>query len=146
MAAATSMVAATITGPKALGRMWRTTRRALPAPSARAASTNSFSRSDRNWARTSLATGIQRKPPMTTTMRTKMPPSDPNTLLKEFWKRYITSSSSGSRGSDKKRSVSHMRPVPTAPRDMPATAPTMVPTPIATNIAASPTAREMRPP
>jgi hypothetical protein len=33
----------------------------LLAPNARAASTNSFSRSERNWARTSLATGIQRK-------------------------------------------------------------------------------------
>ena len=38
------MVPATITGPSALGRMWRTTWRDLEAPSARAASTNSFSR------------------------------------------------------------------------------------------------------
>ena len=65
IAAATSMVPATITGPSALGRMWRTTWRTLEAPSARAASTNSFSRSDRNCARTSRATGIQRRPPIT---------------------------------------------------------------------------------
>ena len=54
-------------------------RRAPRAP--RAASTNSFSRSDRNWARTSRATGIQRRPPMTTTIRTKTPISGPERLL-----------------------------------------------------------------
>ena len=42
-------------------------------PRPRAASTNSFSRSDRNWARTSRATGIQRRPPMTATIRMKTP-------------------------------------------------------------------------
>ena len=66
IAAATSMVPATITGPSALGRMWRTTCRGTLAPSARAASTNSFSRSEKNCARTSRATGIQRRPPITT--------------------------------------------------------------------------------
>ena len=79
IAAATSIVAATITGPSAFGRMWRTTCRILLAPSARAASTNSFSRSDRNCARTSRAAGIQRKPPTTSTIRMKTPPSGPNT-------------------------------------------------------------------
>ena len=78
IAAATSIVAATITGPSAFGRMWRTTWRALLAPSARAASTNSFSRSERNCARTSRATGIQRKPPMTITIMMNTPPSTPN--------------------------------------------------------------------
>jgi hypothetical protein len=39
--------------------MWRTTWRHVDAPSARAASTNSFSRSEKNCARTSRATGIQ---------------------------------------------------------------------------------------
>src|SRR4029453_2140543 len=58
MAAATSIVPAMITGPSALGRMWRTTCRSGLAPSARAASTKSFSRSDRNCARTRRATGI----------------------------------------------------------------------------------------
>src|SRR4051794_4681780 len=78
MAAATSMVPAMITGPSALGRIWRTTCRNGLAPSARAASTNSFSRNERNWARTRRATGIQRRPPITSTMRMKMPPSGPN--------------------------------------------------------------------
>ena len=81
IAAATSMVPATITGPSALGRMWRTTWRSGEAPSARAASTNSFSRSDRNCARTSRATGIQRKPPITTTIRMKTPASGPTSSL-----------------------------------------------------------------
>src|SRR5438128_7993114 len=81
MAAATSMVPAMITGPSALGRMWRTTCRSGLAPSARAASTKSFSRSERNWARTRRATGIQRRPPITSTMRMKMPPSGPKAAL-----------------------------------------------------------------
>src|SRR5213078_4678202 len=59
IAAATSMVPATITGPSAFGRICLNTRRGVVAPSARAASTNSFSRNDRNWARTSR----QRDPP-----------------------------------------------------------------------------------
>ena len=58
IAAATSMLAATITGPRALGRMWRSTRRGREAPSARAASTHSFSRRERNCARPSRAAGL----------------------------------------------------------------------------------------
>jgi hypothetical protein len=84
MAAATSMVAATITGPRLFGRMCRTTWRDVLAPRARAASTNSFSRRLKNWARTSRATGIQRKPPMTATIRMKMPSSRPNNLLERL--------------------------------------------------------------
>jgi hypothetical protein len=41
--------------------MWRITWRGTDAPSARAASTNSFSRSEKNCARTSRATGIQQQ-------------------------------------------------------------------------------------
>src|SRR5947208_12689898 len=81
MAAATSMVPAMITGPSALGRMWRTTCRSGLAPSARAASTKSFSRSERNCARTRRATGIQRRPPITSTIRMKTPPSGPKAAL-----------------------------------------------------------------
>ena len=84
IAAATSMVPATITGPSEFGRMWRTTWRVVVAPSARAASTNSFSRSDRNCARTRRATGIQRKPPITTTIRMKMPTSGPTSALQRI--------------------------------------------------------------
>jgi hypothetical protein len=87
IAAATSIVAATITGPSAFGRMCRTTWRVVLAPSARAASTNSFSRSDRNCARTRRATGIQRKMPMTTTIRMKMPASAPMYFFSESRKR-----------------------------------------------------------
>ena len=81
IAAATSMVPATMTGPRALGRMWRMTWRKGRAPRLRAASTNSFSRRDRNWARTSRATGIQRRPPITATIRMKTPASGPEDLL-----------------------------------------------------------------
>ena len=53
--------------------------RAVGTPRARAASTNSFSRSERNWARTRRATGIHRRQPMGTTMRTNIPSSTPST-------------------------------------------------------------------
>ena len=56
--------------------------RVCDAPSARAASTNSFSRSEKNWARTSRATGIQRKPPITATISMNTPPSGPSTLFR----------------------------------------------------------------
>ena len=87
MAAATSIVPATITGPTALGRMWRTTWRSAGAPRLRAASTNSFSRSERNCARTSRATGIQRNPPMTATIRMNTPTSGPSTFFRRSRKR-----------------------------------------------------------
>ena len=61
--------------------MWRTHLARALAPSARAASTNSFSRRQKNCARTSRATGIQRKPPITATIRMKMPTSGPNTAF-----------------------------------------------------------------
>ena len=77
------MVPATITGPSALGRMWRVTVRGVEAPSARAASTNSFSRSEKNCARTRRATGIQRNPPITATMRMNTPTSGPKTAFSE---------------------------------------------------------------
>ena len=53
------------------------------APSARAASTNSFSRSEKNCARTSRATGIQLKPPITATIRTKVPTCGPTSFASE---------------------------------------------------------------
>ncbi len=58
----------------------------------------------------------------------------------------MTSSSSGSCGSDRKRSVSHISAASTRPLDMPAMAPTSTPTKMATTMAATPTAIEMRPP
>ena len=50
----------------------------------------------------------------------------------------MISSSSGSCGSDRNRSVSHISAASTRPRDMPAIAPTSTPTMIATSIAAKP--------
>ena len=146
MAAATSMVAATITGPRLLGRMCRTTWRVVLAPSARAASTNSFSRRLKNCARTSRATGIQRKPPITATMRMKMPTSSPKAAFSGSRNRKINSSSSGSCGRLRNRSVSHISNESTQPRAMPAMAPMITPTVMAISIAARPTARLMRPP
>ena len=113
--------------------------RPCEAPSARAASTNSFSRSDRNWARTRRATGIQRKPPITTTISTKTPPSTPEHLLQRCRGTGTSPAAAAAAcGSDRKRSVSHIRAASTQPRDMPATAPTSTPTTIATSMAAKP--------
>ena len=78
----TSIEAATITGPSAFGRMWRRTRCPVVAPCERAASTNSFSRKLRNCARTSRATGIQRRPPITATIIRNTPPWLPNTAFR----------------------------------------------------------------
>ena len=63
MVPAISSVMATMTGPSALGRMWRNAMRRSPTPTARAASTKSASRSDRNGARTSRAmSGHEQQP------------------------------------------------------------------------------------
>ena len=80
IAAATSIVAGHDHRPERVGQdvAHHLARRSL-APSARAASTNSFSRSEKNCARTSRATGIQRKPPdHRRTIRMKTPTSGPN--------------------------------------------------------------------
>src|SRR5262245_24904179 len=58
----------------------------------------------------------------------------------------MMSSSSGSWGSERKRSVTHMSAASTLPRALPAMAPTITPTTTAISIAVSPTAIERRPP
>ncbi len=55
-------------------------------------------------------------------------------------------SSSGSWGSERKRSVTRIKPWSTIPPAYPAAAPMMVPTMIAMSMATRPTASEMRPP
>ena len=52
----------TTIGPTQLGRMWRVMIRGPDAPTARAASTNSFSFRDRVWPRTTRAIHIQKRP------------------------------------------------------------------------------------
>ena len=61
IASPTTRVVFTAMGPTALGRRWRTMIRKLDAPDARAASTNSFSFSERNTPRTTRAIGIQNR-------------------------------------------------------------------------------------
>ena len=58
----------------------------------------------------------------------------------------MINNSTGRFGSDRNRSVTHIKTVSTGPRDMPAMAPISVPSVSATSIAAIPTAREIRPP
>ena len=102
------MVAATSTGESTFGRMCFQMMRESVSPMARAASTNSFCFSERNWARTSRATGIQLSAPMTVTIIMNTPISGPNDCRSGSRKRKIVTSSSGRTGSDKNRSVSRM--------------------------------------
>src|SRR5438552_17191385 len=74
MARPTTRVALTTMGPMVLGSMWRTMMRQLEAPDARAASTNSFSLSERNTLRTTRAIGIQNRTESTSTIAGLEPP------------------------------------------------------------------------
>ena len=77
-------------------------------PTARAASTNSLFFRDRNDARTSRATGIQLRTPMTATIMMKIPTSGPNRRATSSRKRKMITSSSGRIGSDRKMSVTRI--------------------------------------
>src|SRR5207244_12364571 len=74
MAAATPKVAFTVIGPMALGIMCQKMMRESRAPEARAASTNSFSFSDRNTPRTIRASGIQKNSERIRTVWKRLPP------------------------------------------------------------------------
>ena len=66
-------MACTTIGPTAPGSTCRSMIRALPPPAARAASTNSFSFKLRNVARTSRASPIQERTPMTSAIGRMLP-------------------------------------------------------------------------
>ena len=75
MACVTKSVTVTMIGPRQFGSMWRKMMRAVDAPLARAASTNSFSFNERNKPRTMRATPIQKNADrMNTTIPTVPPP------------------------------------------------------------------------
>ena len=61
IASATASVPLTMIGPSVFGRMCRNMIRMSPAPTAFAASTYSFSRSERKTPRTMRAIGVQKK-------------------------------------------------------------------------------------
>ena len=144
IAAATSIVPATITGPSELGRMCRTTWRGTEAPSARAAST-SFSRSEKNCART-------RRPPASSgSIRSRTRSAGRRRLqaehrLKPIAEQVDQQQQQRQLRQRQKQIVSHISAASMLPRAIPAMAPITTPTMIAINIAAKPTASEMRPP
>jgi hypothetical protein len=82
-------VAATMMTPMVLGRMCRKMIRPLDAPTERAASTNSFSRSDRNSPRTMRARPVQVTKPMKSPSP-HTPPTPP-----EIWATTAATASSG---------------------------------------------------
>ena len=75
-----------------------------------------------------------------------MPSSSPKMLFSLSRNKKISSSSKGSCGRLRKRSVTHISTESTQPRDMPAMEPMTTPTVTAISIAARPTESEMRPP
>ncbi len=74
MPVATRIVAFTMIGPSAFGSRCRKMIRVSEAPSARAASMNSFSRSDRTAERTTRATYAQVSPAITMAIQYQEPP------------------------------------------------------------------------
>ena len=61
IAVPTASVPLTMIGPSVFGSMWRNMIRRSPAPAAFAASTYSFSRSDKKMPRTTRASDVQKK-------------------------------------------------------------------------------------
>ena len=81
MTRAMSSVATTSHGVSTFGRMWRNRTRPSPPPSARAACTNSRSRSDSTAPRTTRAYTTHVDTPMTTMIVVRLGPSTPMTAM-----------------------------------------------------------------
>ena len=117
------------------------------APRLRAASTNSFSRRDRNWARTSRATGIQRKPPMTDDDQDEDARLGPERLLQGVAEQVDDEEQQRELGQRQEQiGDPHQRVVHRAARRGPRPRRRRCPTLMAMSMAATPTASEMRPP
>lgn len=126
-------VADTMTGAIAFGRMCLKIILALLAPSARAASTNSCSRKDRNWPLTILASPGHEVSPITSIML-KILLSTIDTIV--ISKKKV--------GNDMTISVNRMRILSIAPPKYPANAPITVPSNTATPAATNPTDKLIR--
>ena len=101
-------VAETMMGDITLGRMCRVTMRRAGVPIEREASTNSRSFSASTSPRTMRAVFIHEVTEMAVTIRMKMPVSGPKASTSVSRNRSTISSSSGSSGSARKRSVSRI--------------------------------------
>ncbi len=114
MAMPTISVVCTMIGLMALGRMWRKMMRRSRAPAARAASTNSFSRSDRNSARTIRASVPHSRRPNKTAM-----PSAPSRIhpgkKRISGRTRATTMATGSSGRASTRSVNRISAWSTGP-------------------------------
>ena len=127
-------VPVTVSGASAWKSRWRRMIHVLRAPSARAAVTNSCSRSESTTARTTRAASVQAKRPMTRTTISRPVPTMPTTIAMMI-----------SPGIARTASVVRMITVSTTPPNIPAIRPRIRPTPVATKAAASPTDSETRP-
>ena len=105
MALATPSVAETMIGLSTLGRMWRRMMRRDGVPMDFAASTNSRSFRARTSPRTMRAVCIHEVMPITKTIRMKMPLSGPKAVRSMSRNSMMMTSSSGSSGRARNRSV-----------------------------------------
>ena len=111
-----------------LGTRWRMMIRLSLAPTARAASTNSFSLRLRTTLRTILAVAIHETNVIKVTMR-RFDPGSPSTVVAHgcFSGRSRMTINSTNKGSPRKRSVNRINPLSILPPLNPAKAPTAVP-------------------
>ena len=109
--------------------------RRFVAPSDVAASTNSRSRSDMTWPRTTRAIGAQVNSTMTASVMPRLGPASDTSEM-----------ANSSCGRHRVVSISQFRTTSTLPRRKPATSPTSVPMPMLHTVATAPTNSEMRAP
>ena len=145
IACATSRVAATTIGLRALGNTWRRMMRHGPAPTARAAATYSRCRMASTWPRTIRAVCIQLVRPITPTTSTKTPASGPSAARSGSRNSMVLTISRGSTGNARNKSVKRISG-PSRRRKKPARTPASVPAVSDSAMAVTPTASDSRPP
>ncbi len=126
-----------------LGRMWRVTIRSPDAPEARAASTNSFSLTERQSPRTTRAMGIQNRSERLPIIRVEgltRPTTHSSLPVRPFWIMARTAMP----GTIRNRSVTRIRIESTTPPMNPETEPTATPTTVLTSATSRPTLSETR--
>ena len=145
IAVAIPSVADTMIGDSTFGRICRVMIWLLLVPMDRAARTNSRSLMARTSPRTIRAVGIHEVMPMAQTIRMKIPRSSPNAADRGSRNSSIMTSSKGSRGRARNRSVRRISG-PSSRLKNPATTPMNEPRNSASSIAVMPTDTEVCPP
>ena len=145
MATAMPSAAATMTGLRQLGRMWRKITLRRRVPMLWAAATNSCCLMVSTSPRTTRAVCIQLVMPMMNTMSMKMPCSGPKVARRLSRNNMMMTSNRGSTGRAKNRSVRRMS-TPSSRLKKPARTPIVVPRKTDNAMAVMATSSEIRPP